>query len=174
MLLYFVWFRPFTDAKVNAIHIFNESIILFAFLGILLINIVKPDNEVIDFFGIIAIASIFVCLIATWIMILPKLLGNLKNTISTLCKKKTTNSKPKHRKRKNIRKYKRRIMTEPAKSSNHESSEVNKIKKDSLIIKIEDNKQGEKNNSVKSPKMVMSCRNNNIELEKKQVTASKK
>ena len=173
MLLYLCWFRPFTNTKVNAIQIFNESVILFAFLGILIINKVNPNNEVIDSFGVIVIVSIFVSLIATWIMILPKLLGDLKNTISRLCKKKTKKSKSKHSKSKN----KRKIMTEPAKSSNQKSSEVNSIneaKKNDLIVKTKNNKQGEKNVSKKAPKIIMSYRNNNIELEKEQVSNSKK
>lgn len=86
MLGYLAGVRPFNTDKFNFMHVYNECVILASFLLIFIINLASVGNDMTEAIGLLIIGLIFVSLIITWITLIP---GMVKDVIELVTSKET-------------------------------------------------------------------------------------
>lgn len=71
MLFYLIVLKPFTANSLNRINVANELIILFAFSGILLINVKDCSDKFISILGWVLVGGVIASLIVAWCTTIP-------------------------------------------------------------------------------------------------------
>jgi len=87
MIIYLIIVRPFDNFMTNIMHIYNEFLILFAFLSVLVSNSISIRADIEEVLGLITIIAIFISLLITWGLFLPKIVSNVLAIVSGTPKK---------------------------------------------------------------------------------------
>jgi len=98
MLLYTIIVKPFDKAESNFLNVYNELIIAFSFFSILIINNYELSDSMMNIWGWILTIPVIGSLFITWYFTLPKMLKELKETITNCFTKKSANVENKKQK----------------------------------------------------------------------------
>jgi len=79
--------RPFSAEGDNFINILNETIIIFTFISVYVMNKCSFSELTIKVWGWFLIIPIIISLLATWIISLPDAIEEFKKTFTYLFKK---------------------------------------------------------------------------------------
>lgn len=77
MLLYLTLIRPFKDFVSNLMHIYNESLLLFVFATLLILNSASVTADTEETCGVVILVFIFISLFFSWTVFLLKLVKDL-------------------------------------------------------------------------------------------------
>ncbi len=89
MLLYLLTCFPFEDGKNNGLNVYNECVLIVAFIAVLVMTSRDFPAAAVSLVGWLLIGLVAVSLIATWVIILPPSLKALLRTVSDWCKGET-------------------------------------------------------------------------------------
>jgi len=119
MLLYIIIIKPFDKSGGNFINTYNEFIIVFSFISVLIMSNYEIPDVIVNIWGWILTIPVILSLLITWYLTLPEMLGELKETITNCFTKKSDKVKEKMKK----------MKIEQAKDADKErESEYNNIK----------------------------------------------
>ena len=96
MIAYLIILRPFDNFITNVIHIYNEFLILFAFLSVLVSNSISVRADTEELLGLITIIAIFISLLITWRVFLPKIVSSVLAIVTGAPKKKKEEAESKN------------------------------------------------------------------------------
>jgi len=84
MSLFYGIKRPFKANKDNFLNMYNEIVISVVYLGILLINTTCLKQNTIEMIGWILIGTVLLSLAATWILLIPQFIKDIKEFFKSL------------------------------------------------------------------------------------------
>lgn len=74
-------------AIANVIHVYNELLLLFVFITVLILNSVEASAENEELWGLVIIVAIILSLLFTWGIFLPRIMKGAYKTVSQVFKK---------------------------------------------------------------------------------------
>ena len=85
--------RPFSSQGDNLVNILNETIIVFSFISVYVMNNSSLSELAMKVWGWFLIVPIIISLVTTWIISLPEAIEEFTKTFADLFKKKEKQTK---------------------------------------------------------------------------------
>eukprot|EP00826_Nyctotherus_ovalis_P054650 TRINITY_DN7174_c0_g1_i6.p1 TRINITY_DN7174_c0_g1~~TRINITY_DN7174_c0_g1_i6.p1 ORF type:complete len:142 (-),score=18.66 TRINITY_DN7174_c0_g1_i6:86-511(-) len=99
ILVYVAAVGPFEKSKDVFINIFNEAVIVFTFVSVIVMNAYELPEFLINLWGWFLIILVVFSLVATWVISLPGVIKSLIKDFKNLFIKKKLKKKPKEKER---------------------------------------------------------------------------
>ena len=98
MLSYIIILKPFDKTEGNFLNIYNELVTVFSFFSVLIMSNYKLSDLMMKIWGWILTIPVIFSLFITWYFTLPKMLGQLKKTITNCFTKESPKVEKKSKK----------------------------------------------------------------------------